>query len=103
MTLSDPVQRSTTLRLVWPQWQGAGTTSVRELASEFPFEVGRRGYAVGAAVLHAVLPPHPCPTAEVPVTMTSEGLAKRDGLEAKTIVLEQIVKHFPLVRGSGPR
>ncbi len=45
-----------TLRLLWPQWQGAGSSSVRSLASEFPFEVARRGYAVGSAVLVAVLP-----------------------------------------------
>jgi arginase len=42
-----------TLRLVWPQWQGAGTSSVRALAPEFPFEVARRGYAVGSAILAA--------------------------------------------------
>ena len=41
---------------MWPQWQGVGTISVQQLASEFPFEVGRRGYAVGSAVLEAVLP-----------------------------------------------
>jgi arginase family enzyme len=40
-----------TLRLLWPQWQGAGTASVQALAPEFPFEVARRGYAVGSAVL----------------------------------------------------
>jgi hypothetical protein len=45
-----------TLRLVWPQWQGAGTSSVRSLAAEFPFDAARRGYAVGSAVLEAVLP-----------------------------------------------
>jgi arginase len=44
------------LRLLCPQWQGAGTSSVRELAAEFPSEVARRGYAVGSAVLDAVLP-----------------------------------------------
>ena len=49
------------LRLVWPQWQGAGTSSARELASEFPFDAARRGYAVGSAVLEAVLPPHDGP------------------------------------------
>ena len=38
------------------EWQGAGTSSVRELAPELPFDVARRGYAVGSAVLAAVLP-----------------------------------------------
>ena len=78
------------LRLVWPQWQGAGTVSVRQLASEFPFEVGRRGYTVGSAVLQTVLPPHDGPTVTAPVTMTDEGLAERDGVEAKAVVVKQL-------------
>lgn len=44
------------LRLLWPQWQGAGTSSVRDLASEFPFDMARRGYAVGSAILEAIPP-----------------------------------------------
>ncbi len=35
-----------TLRLVWPQWQGAGVESIRGLFSEGPFEQARRGYAL---------------------------------------------------------
>lgn len=78
------------LRLIWPQWQGAGSSSVRELAPEFPFEVARRGYAVGTRVLQAVLPDHDGPTAVVPVEMGDRGLDERDGIEAKAIVLEQL-------------
>ncbi|WP_433384239.1 arginase family protein [Actinoplanes sp. CA-142083] len=69
-----------TLRLVWPQWQGAGTSSVRELASEFPFDAARRGYAVGAAVLAAILPSHDGPVAVAPVAMGDDGLDLRDGI-----------------------
>jgi arginase len=78
------------LRLVWPQWQGAGTQSVREMAAEFPFDVARRGYAMGSRVLEAVLPEHPGPSEWVPVEMGDTGLEERDGVEAKTAVLEQL-------------
>jgi arginase len=71
-----------TLRLLCPQWQGAGTSSVRDLAPEFPFDVARRGYAVGSAVLEAVLPPTEGSTASAPVTMSEEGLDLVDGVEA---------------------
>ena len=86
-----------------------------------PFDVGRRGYAVGAAVLEAVLPPHDGSTVTVPVSKTDEGLEERDGVEAKAIVVEhrpgprcpplqpgaecvprrlqQILKGFPLIEG----
>src|SRR5207247_6710202 len=51
-------ENAPTLRLVWPQWQGAGVEAIREFFSEVPLEEARRGYAVGAAVLGAVLPAH---------------------------------------------
>ena len=91
-----------TLRLVCPQWQGAGTASVSELASEFPFEVARRGYAVGSAVLQAVLPSTDGPTAMVPITMGNEGLALVDGVEAKEVLLTQLDAALRLVEEHHP-
>lgn len=91
------------LRLVWPQWQGGGSPSVRELASEFPFDVGRRGYAVGSAVLEAILPAHHGPSATVPVTMTDDGLEERDGVEAKTIILEQLSRALNVIAQHDPK
>lgn len=90
------------LRLVWPQWQGGGAANVQRLTSEFPFDVGRRGYAIGSAVLAAVLPPHDGPTATVPVTMTDEGLEERDGVEAKAIVVEQLARAVELIHQHDP-
>ena len=99
---SSPSTPGTTLRLVWPQWQGAGSTSVRDLAPEFPFDVARRGYTVGSAVLDAILPPTDGPSATVAVPMDDAGLETVDGVEAKSVVLaeltnalEQIAEHDP--------
>lgn len=94
---SPPGRDGVHLRLVWPQWQGAGTSSVRELAPEFPLGVARRGYAVGSAVLEAVLPPHDGPTAAVPVTMSDDGLAERDGIEAKAVILAQLAAALEVI------
>ena len=91
-----------TLRLLYPQWQGAGTSSVRALASEFPFEVARRGYAVGSAVLAAVLPPNQGPTATVPIAMGEEGLERVDGVEAKAVLLEQLARALGVIERHGP-
>ena len=84
------------LRLVWPQWQGGGTTSVETFASEFPLDVARRGYAVGSIVLEAVLPPHDGPTGAVTVTMSDIDLENRDGVEAKAVILRhsRVAIHF---------
>ena len=70
---------------------------MRELASEFPFDVARRGYAVGSTVLDAVLPPHDGPSVAVPVSMSNEGLEERDGIEAKTVILDQLAQALKVI------
>lgn len=90
------------LRLVWPQWQGAGTSSIEAFASEFPLAVARRSYAVGTAVLEAVLPPHNGPTEHVPVPMTNEGLEEQDGVEAKKVVIDQLASALAAIRRHDP-
>src|SRR5207247_10614485 len=72
-----------TLRLVWPQWQGASVEAIRELFAEVPFEEARRGYAGGAAVLNAVLPAHTGPTALVTGEYRERGLGRGDVIGAK--------------------
>ena len=99
---SGSVHNGVNLRLIWPQWQGGGTSSVKEFASEFPLAVARRGYAVGSAVLEAVLPSHKGPTATVPVTMSDAGLEERDGVEAKTVILEQLAAALEVIGQHDP-
>ncbi|HJV15273.1 MAG TPA: arginase family protein [Propionibacteriaceae bacterium] len=101
-THSNPSSPDVTLRLIWPQWQGGGTSSVKQLASEFPFDIARRGYAVGSVVLAAVLPPYEGPTATAPVTMADDGLEERDGVEAKTIVVEQLARALEIIWQHSP-
>lgn len=99
---ADDHERPDHLRLLWPQWQGAGTSSVEAFAAEFPLDVARRGYAVGTAVLDAVLPPHTGPTATVPVAMDDEGMEERDGVEAKSAVTRQLATALEIIREHDP-
>ena len=92
-----------TLRLVWPQWQGASVEAIRELFPEVPFEEARRGYAVGAAVLNAVLPAHTGPTALVPVESGDLGLSKQDGIEAKEAVIAQLAGALEVIGRHSPQ
>jgi arginase len=98
----DPITAAPHLRLVWPQWQGAGTGSVRSLASEFPFDIARRGYSVGTKVLQAVLHEHDDPTAMVPAEVGDIGLEERDGIEAKAIVLQQLRRALAIISEHEP-
>lgn len=90
---------SRTLRLVWPQWQGAGRDNVRELLPEVPLARARRGYAVGARVLDAILPPHEGPSEVVPVPagddeQSTDGVESRDAIiESLTAALEALARH----------
>ena len=90
------------LRLVWPQWQGAGTASARAFAGELPADAIHRGYAVGARILDAILPPHPGPTEIVPTEMGDRGRATQDGVGAKEIVLEQLRSALRLIERHAP-
>lgn len=99
---SDARGDGVTLRLLWPQWQGAGTSSVQALAPEFPLEVARRGYAVGSAVLAAVLPANQGPTVAAPVAMDDTGLELADGIEAKQVILTQLAQAFEVIREHDP-
>jgi arginase len=64
--------------------------------------VARRGYAVGSAVLAAVLAPHDGPTAVVPVAMDDAGLELRDGIEAKDVIVAQLARAFEVIREHDP-
>jgi arginase family enzyme len=99
---ADPITAAPHLRLVWPQWQGAGTESVRSVAAEFPFDIARRGYSVGTKVLQAVLPEHDGPTAMVPVEMGDMGLEERDGIEAKAVVVQQLRSALAIIQEHEP-
>lgn len=90
------------LRLVWPQWQGAGSSSIATFQEDLPFDVLRRGYATGTAVLEAVLPPNDGPTAFVPIDSNQESLAERDGVEAKDAVIEGLQAALALIAEHDP-
>ena len=91
-----------TLRLVWPQWQGAGTSSVAAEAGEFPLEVARRGYVIGSTILDALIPPTGGPSATVSVPVDASGLETRDGVEAKTAVTAQLSEALEKISQAHP-
>jgi arginase len=104
MKTTDSVSENPlTLRLVWPQWQGASVEAVRTLFSEVPLDEARRGYAVGTAVLNAVLPTHTGPTAFVPIESGDLGLGKQDGIEAKEAVIAQLAAALKVIDHHNPQ
>ena len=74
----------------------------RNSAPKFPFQVARRGYAVGSAVLAAVLPANHGPTVAAPVAMDDAGLELADGIEAKQVILTQLAQALEVIRQHDP-
>ena len=58
--------------------------------------------AIGSTVLDAVLPPHDGPTATAPVRSSDAGLEARDGVEAKTVILEQLAAALQVIGQHDP-
>lgn len=77
-----------TLRLIWPQWQGAGRDIVGELLPEVPLGEARRAYALGAQVLAAVLPAHDGPTEVVAIPDSEHGAT--DGIESRQEIIASL-------------
>ncbi|BAU96409.1 arginase [Corynebacterium suranareeae] len=83
------VDNSRTLRLVWPQWQGAGRDNISVLLPEYSYSFARRGYETGAKILDAILPPHAGPTEVVSVPdVDDEGVM--GGIESRSTVFESL-------------
>ena len=84
----NDTEATSTLRLVWPQWQGAGRNGVAEMLSEFSLDEARCGYAFGSRVLQAILPDHDGPTEVVPVADSESD--STDGVESRQEVIDSL-------------
>jgi arginase len=100
---SDPPKDpDATLRLLFPQWQGAGQEMVAQLTAGIPLEQARYGYATGTAVLAAMLPPHDGPTATVPVSLAEDDFGRGDGIESKSAIVAQLEAAIDVIAGVDP-
>lgn len=91
-----------TLRLVWPQWQGAGPDVVAMLTPELAFPDAQLGYLLGSRLLQVVAPPADGPVAVVPVNIDQDQLTSTDGVFARDIVLEQLRSALAIITEHSP-
>jgi arginase len=88
----------TTLRLLWPQWQGGEPFAVDSLTEELTQEEGRLAYGIGGQITALLAPATSGPTEVVPVGAYDAALPERDGIVAKTEVLAQNDAALALMR-----
>lgn len=91
-----------TLRLLWPQWQGATAANVAELTPELPYDRARRGYALGTRILDAVLPVGDAITARVPTELEKDNPTVTDGIESRDAVLTQLSAALGVIERHAP-
>lgn len=103
MGILDSFNDARTLRLVWPQWQGAGSANFPALVPEFPYAQGRTAYAVGTRVLRAILPEHPGPEEVIntPLELGSDPVL--GGVENRDEVLSQLDSALAAIAKHAPR
>jgi len=97
---ANPAQDDKTLRLLWPQWQGAAEYMVAQLTPESRSKSSTRILDRHSG-LQAILPAHRGPTATVPVTLDDEGTQHQNGVDAKDAVLRQLDAALRVIDSSG--
>lgn len=91
MTEKDTAPTVTTLRLLWPQWQGAAPEVVAALAPELPAPLAQTGYSLGTRILDLLVPAAENQrTAVVPVAGYAHGLPTERGIYARDAVIDQL-------------
>ena len=91
--------KSTTLRLIYPQWQGGIISS---LVPELAPNDASTGYYLGSHLLNFLAPPSGQPTIEVPVTLDVNDRAVKGGINAYDALLRQTRSALELLQENNP-
>jgi len=101
----DINKKTTTIRLLYPQWQGGST--VGKFITELPADDANRGYYMGAQLLNFLAPESSHKTVEVPVSLDINdisaeydvvGLTIAESLPKVAIKLKNMLNELPLLK-----
>lgn len=79
-------KKTTTIRLIYPQWQGG---VIAHWIPDIPAEDASRGYYLGAQFLNMLAPENTHRTIEVPVSMDINDWATENGICSYRVILQQ--------------
>jgi len=96
---NDMENKSTTLRLIYPQWQGGIISS---LVTEVAPDDASRGYYLGAHLLNILAPESGQKTVEVPVTLDINDRAVKNGINSYDAILRQTNAALKLLNENAP-
>lgn len=90
-----------TLRLNFPQWQGAGSGTVAHLVGEVDFRYAQTGYHLGANLIDWLMPTD-LPVQTVPVSLDVNDVAEENGIYAYQANYRQLVSALEIIRRQAP-
>lgn len=96
-----PPTRST-LRLSFPQWQGAYGPVVADLVPEVGLADSQYGYHLGGRLLETLAPAWHGPVAEVPISTASGPFQVEVGIYARSVVVSQLAAALAVLRSADP-
>jgi len=91
--------RTSTLRLIYPQWQGG---VVNQLLPELKPDDASRGYYLGAHLLNFLAPDNGQKTVEVPVSLDINDRATENGINSYRAILKQSKDALNILNGNNP-
>jgi len=95
----DMENNSSTLRLIYPQWQGG---VVDHWIPELPADDVARGYYLGAQLLNFLAPETGQKTVEVPISQDISHRTTENGINAYQVILKQTRKALELLNENQP-
>lgn len=93
------MEKSSTLRLIYPQWQGGIITS---LVTEVPADDASRGYYLGSGLLNFLAPQNGQASVDVPVSLDINDRAVKNGINAYDVLLKQTRSALEILNKNNP-
>lgn len=91
--------KTSTLRLIYPQWQGG---IIAHWMPDIPAEDSSRGYYLGAQLLNFIAPQSGQNTQEVPVSLDIDDRESENGISAYRVILKQTEAALDVVKKNNP-
>lgn len=91
--------KTSTLRLIYPQWQGG---IVDHWMPDLSADDASRGYYLGARLLNFLAPESSQKTAEVPVSLDINDRETEKGISARRVILKQTKAALEILRKNDP-
>ncbi len=94
--------KSSTIRLVYPQWQGGGGINPEAFMPELKAQDAARGYYLGSQLLNFLAPETNQTVVEVPVSLDIENRQVKNGILSYDAILKQTEDALALLDENNP-